>query len=241
MSPLALFESLNYDPALGPYQGREPWVEQVDFRLPDDRTKIKNAKPRVSNASARMTKSGHPIPSLDQISAHLTSQRHVRSGRGEMGGREERLPAFLAQLRRPSPPSPERPRLPIGVGRLQMPVRAPKPCKPDHLHILPPRSPCSPLSPNLEVTTTVVPRSASLSPTELSEINLLALNSRERKAQDMLSALRRRTVLSDNGLNGHDAEEVEDRRWRRHSAPADMMSKPRTGFEHPILSEPGAF
>jgi len=232
VSPLALFESLNDDPACGPLTYcREPWVEQVDFRLSANYTKAKGVNQRMSNASARVSKPRHPIPSLDQISAHLTFHGHVRSSSGDTG----------REVRRPSPPSPERPRLPIGVGRLQMPVRAPQPCKADLLRILPPRSPCSPLSPNLQVTTTLVPRSASLSPTELSETNLLALDFRERKARDMLSTLKRRTLLSDHGLNGHDCEELDTRKWRRHSAPADLMPKPRTGFEHPILTLPGAF
>jgi len=59
-------------------------------------------------------------------------------------------------------------------------------------------------------------------------------SSRERKAQDMFSALRRRV---DNGV-----EQEQDRRVRRRSAPAELTrADRRSGFEHPVLSLPGAF
>lgn len=234
VSPLALFESLNDNSLPGPiHNSCQPWVEQVDFRLPIQ-------KPTVANRQvSRETAPTKPLPSLDQISARLSSQVPIL--RPESAGRVTRLPAFLAQSRS-AKPGPERPRLAIGVGRLQMPVRSPKPTRVHHLSILPPRSPCSPLSPQLQITTIRVPRSSTLSPTELSESNLMALDSRERRAQDMLSTLRRRMLPSDLGLNGRDGEEYGevDRRSRRQSAPADLMH-PRSGFEHPVLSLPGGF
>ncbi|KAJ6604379.1 hypothetical protein DFH09DRAFT_1122491 [Mycena vulgaris] len=232
VSPLALFESLNENPSYGPLSyWREPWVEQVDFRLPADHIKAKKDSARNSKPHAKPAK---PIPSLDQISARLSSQGHVRTPSAEAAERKLRLPAFLAQSRQAAP------RLTIGVGRLQLPVRAPTPdtaAKPRHM---PPRSPCYPLSPNLQVTTLVVPRtSSSSSPTELSESNLLALNSRERRAKDMLSTLRKRTGASETG---HSADALDrTRKWKRRSAPAELSPRARSGFEHPVLAMPGGF
>jgi hypothetical protein len=231
-----LFESLNENPAYGPLSYfREPWVEQVDFRLPADLRKAKaNGTPR-STPHANPAK---PIPSLDQISARLSSQGHVRTPSAEAAERKQRLPAFLAQSRQTAP------RLTIGVGRLQMPVRSSTPDKADKLPNLPPRSPCYPLSPNLQVTTLVVPRTSSSSPTdELSESNLLALNSRERRAKDMLSTLRKRTRPSENGRvsEGLMHDDTLDRKWKRRSAPAELSPRARSGFEHPVLAMPGGF
>lgn len=246
VSPLALFESLgNDDPACSNFaHSREPWVEQVDFRVPGDASK----KPSTTCAVAPGSKGIKSLPSLDQITARMSSQG-IAAKCEEPRKTQVRLPAFLTQRREPSPPTiavippppVERPRLPVGVGRLKMPVRAPKPTKVEHLQVLPPRSPCSPLSPNLQITTLVVPRTSTTSPTELSETNLLALNSRARRAHDMLSTLRRRTLSSDHGLTGHDVEEVEERRSRRQSAPAEPTKRERIGFEHPVLALPGGF
>jgi len=234
VSPLALFESLNENPACGALSySREPWVEQVDFRIPADRRKAKwdNEKtPKSTHA-----KPAKPIPSLDQISARLSSQGHVRTPSAEAAERKLRLPAFLAQSRQPAP------RLTIGVGRLQLPVRSATPPKADNLPNMPPRSPCYPLSPNLQVTTLLVPRTSTLSPTELSESNLSALNSRERRAKDMLSALRKRTGPSENGVPGRVDGDTLDRKWKRRSAPADLSPRARSGFEHPVLAMSGGF
>jgi len=236
VSPLALFESLNENPAYGPLSMREPWVEQVDFRLPANLRKAKadsTPKPKPTTHA----NPAKPIPSLDQISARLSYHGHVRTPSAEAAERKARLPAFLAQSR------PNAPRLTIGVGRLQMPVRSTTPDKADNLPHMPPRSPCYPLSPNLQVTTLVVPRTSTMSPTELSESNLLALNSRERRAKDMLSTLRKRTRPSENGMlsDGPMHDDTLDRKWKRRSAPAELSPRARSGFAHPVLAMPGGF
>lgn len=216
VSPLALFESLNNKD--GQDNPCQPWVEQVDFRLPAEKSDKQRPWP-----STRKT----ALPSLEEISARLNSHDHSTT-----------LPLIIKPR-----PANDRPRLAVGVGRLQIPAKASR-RRPEELPMLPPKSP---LSPKLQITTTVVPRSASLSPTELNETNLLALDSRQRRARDMLSTLRRRTVPSDLGLNGRDndtfSEVTEDRKYRRQSAPADLdlLHRPRAGFEHPVLSLPGGF
>jgi len=196
--------------------------------------------------SARDTRN-QQLPSLDQISARLTFQGHIHNSPSKTNDppRAERLPAFLRTTQVDAPPSLQTSRLSIGAGRLQLPVRAPKPA-PAPLNRLPP-SPLSPLAPKIEITTLVVPRTATMSPTKLSESNLVALNSRERRAKDMLSTLKRRTLPADHdfGWKSRVQETVEsDRklRWKRHSAPADFASgRERSGFEHPVLLLPGGF
>lgn len=242
---------------------REPWVEQVDFR-PKDCVKSKQETPQVSvrnmNHVVRSVRPTKRLPSLDQITARLSSHRQVTSPHPVLEGAPRsspRLPAFLLQdspapSRAPTPPPKDTPvpqsrsTLLTGVGRLQIPVRpmpisAPKPVKAEHLRIFPPGSPCSPLTPDLQVTTTLVPRTSTMSPTELSESNLLALNCRARTARDMLSTLGRRTLPSEHGMTGHDKEEGDEYKWRRNSAPANLPQRGRSGFEHPVLCMPGGF
>ncbi|KAJ3933590.1 MAG: hypothetical protein NXY57DRAFT_1047752 [Lentinula lateritia] len=237
VSPLALFESLNEDSPTGPLSYPvDPWVEQVDYRLPYQKSFVKVKGPKYTNSK-------QSLPSLEQISARL-GPNHVRITSSESNGRTTRLPNFLAQ-RQASAPVGERPPLLSGIGRLQLPIKTPQPTKVEPAAVLPPpKSPSSPLTPQLQVTTLVVPSFSSRSPTELSESNLNALQSRERKAKDMLSTLRRRVAPSDDGvLQGHESvpKPLLDRRWKRHSAPADIAPRPRAGFEHPVLSIKGAF
>lgn len=130
-----------------------------------------------------------------------------------------------------------------GVGRLRIPVGenlrlASK--KPEPIRILPPVSPRSPVMPDLEITTLVVPRSATKSPVELSEGNLLALDLRERRSQAMMSALKRRSVPSECAVSppGLGDGPGRNRRW---SSPAELSPRARDGFEHPVLALPGAF
>jgi len=68
----------------------------------------------------------------------------------------------------------------------------------------------------------------------LSLISQPANETRASRSQDMLCALRRRTLPS----NGDE----EDKKWKRHSAPGDLFpSQTRVGFQHPVLSMPGGF
>jgi hypothetical protein len=218
VSPLALFESLNENN----YSVR---VEQVDFRLPggyDEQPKCDKVKPSLG------------LPSLDQISARLIS-RYAKPDVAES-------PHIQVT---PSPAN--RPRPSIGIGRLRMPLRTGNQpathdgdkAKPNQ----PPKSPLLHLSPELRVTTLVVPRTQTTSPVQLTETNLNALNSRDQRAHNMLSTLRRRTLSSECKSTAPPPEDINVQyKWRRRSAPADMMPlRPRTGFEHPVLALPGGF
>ncbi|KAF8912854.1 hypothetical protein CPB84DRAFT_1670672 [Gymnopilus junonius] len=213
MSPLALFETLKEDS----YSIR---VEQVDFRLPGEMGKqYKHDEPKPPMG----------LPSLDQISARLIP-------------RSAKADADLAvNTTATKPPRPS-----IGVGRLRMPLRtsnqhASHPSE-NVKPTLPPKSPLLHLSPELRVTTLVVPRSRTTSAAQLTESNLNAFNSRDQKAHAMLSTIRRRTLSSDFKAPPPAEDPDAQHKWRRRSAPADIMPfRPRTGFEHPVLALPGGF
>jgi hypothetical protein len=228
----------------------EPWVEQVDFRLPLDLQSKSISKASVAALRPKLSRPGKPIPSLDQITAHLNSHKQVsppNSTRSPM-----RLPAFLRSHKKepprapiPTDVSPTHP-LSISVGRLKMPARSRSASPPQQMappapsRIVIPTSPRSPVAPKLQVTTTIVPRSSSLSPTELSERNVFVLTARASCAKDMLSALKRRSYPSEDGLTGYDQDDDQKER-RRRSSPAELSKTQRLGFEHPVLSIPGGF
>lgn len=230
VSPLALFDSLNSDKSgTGPLSyPREPWVEQVDFRLPSPpKIAVTPAVPQ-EGAAVQEPKPPRSLPSLDQISARL--QSHAGSFQ-ETAPRSTRLPAFLAQSHTPA--QTERPTL--SVGRLQLPINS-KRSSQQSAPLPLPKSPNPVVVPAIEVTTIRVPRSRRNSSLDLSESNLLALNSREKTAKDMLCTLRRRMLPL-----AEERPSIDERKWRRHSAPADLSGKPRSGFEHPVLLLAGGF
>lgn len=115
--------------------------------------------------------------------------------------------------------------------------------------------PSSPVGrhPPLQITTTVIPHASSKSPVELTEANLMALNSRAHTAQDMLCMIRRRTAHSaararlrlssdTEKLFVKSAEEEDaEKMRRRNSSPAELPRKERSGFSHPVLKLPGGF
>ncbi|KAI0762832.1 hypothetical protein C8Q74DRAFT_181703 [Fomes fomentarius] len=254
-SPLEVFEALS----LGHSSAHtcEPWVEQVDFRLPGDvrfKLPLKSA-PFITSTKTKV------LPSLDQITARLSSTGHVAAPAHEGSARPTmRLPSFLrtsaqtaAQKQVDQPATRTRPALPNGVGRLRFPTKetsdAPKveiaqptPCVPP----VSPVSPRSPMVPRLEIRTTVVPRTQSSSPVELTESNLLLFTActRQRTARNMLSRLRRRTLPPQIAVPAPgeiDQEDEAERKSRRHSAPPELPQRERIGFSHPILELPGAF
>lgn len=262
VSPLALFESLE-NPAYPRDGCREGWVEQVDFRLPKKKPTEKlvfAAPPRRSSIipvnpaeSAPASRPTSNVPSLDQITARLSSQGncHVSPPRVRSG-----LPAFLQAKRQRTPPAEEHQvaTAPKAVhGRAQYeesdtpPLRA-LPTRTTSLPIAEPRpclSPVSPVSPLLQITTTVIPRTSSSSPVKLTEANLSLLNSRQRMTEEMLSTLRRRTFVigrpgSARGANPGNVMGADERKGRRISAPAELPSRARNDFVYqtrPLVGE----
>jgi hypothetical protein len=231
VSPLALFETLHDRQEGIP----ESWVEQVDFRLPEQKVQKKYGDNRQPS---------HGLPSLDQISARFTPQAR-------------KADTVLIPGLAPATAPPPQPRPSVDVGRLRMPLRtpatAPQPVAPvapveaeQKQRALPPKSPIFPSLPQIRVTTLVVPRSHTVSPIELTERNLQTFNSRDtsrdQRANDMLFKLRRRTLSSECMFGNPSPKDEVDYKWRRRSAPADLMPlRPRIGFEHPVLALPGGF
>ncbi|CCM00889.1 uncharacterized protein FIBRA_02935 [Fibroporia radiculosa] len=259
-SPIEVFESLAQGKGSAPM--RKPWVEQVDFRIPGQHTYVPSLR------TAPVVSKRKPLPSLDQITARLSS--HVSgAGQNNRAQSRPRLPAFLQlggrsssgtaaaqpvqevtspaiRSARPAPPTP--------VGRLQFPIRSVSPAESPKVAACEPE-PCLPPSPTLasppklQITTTVVPRTSSVSPTELSESNLLAFNSgpgsREVSARQMLTRLKRRTLppvpAHSESASPSAENEEQERKMRRRSAPPELPERKRSGFSHPILELPGAF
>jgi hypothetical protein len=73
-----------------------------------------------------------------------------------------------------------------------------------------------------------------------SESDLRALDSRARRAHDMVSTLKRRTMLME--YRNTELDGMSDRSRKRRSAPADLSPfQERDGFKHPVLFLPGGF
>lgn len=237
-SPIEVFEMMALE---NPAElTRKPWVEQVDFRVP--------GQLHIQSASRQKPSLGRKnLPSLDQITAHLSFQGQVSTGATSRAG--GRLPAFLkAEKRAPAAPASQSRPTPQTVGRLQFPSRSAGKVEPSSRVVqLPPSSPSSPVVPKLQITTMVVPRTSSTSPCQFTENNLRVFDgySREAKARDMLSRLRRRTLPPASEvfstLAASQAAKDEERKLRRHSAPPELPQTERVGFRSPMLSAPGAF
>lgn len=147
-----------------------------------------------------------PLPSLDQISARLGSQGVVRPQFPSPVARTKRLPAFLTPIHAEAPES-------INVPAIVINKSAPVETIAKPVRKLP------------EIPVNQLP----------AQLESLDLPTRERRAHDMMSTLRRRTLLS-----GPD-DDARKAKWKRQSAPADLVPRERSGFEHPVLSLPGGF
>ncbi|GBE77927.1 hypothetical protein BKA93DRAFT_814327 [Sparassis latifolia] len=244
-SPGEVFEML----ALEETMERKPWVEQVDFRIHGHPVSTPSLR------SAPLLRTKKQLPSLDQITARLASQGNFAAPAA--GLQSARLPAFLQSARRiPAAQlrddanislSKSRPTPPPGVGRLQFPVRSlpdlPKIVIREPALYLPPTSPTLAPAPKLQIVTTVVPRTSSVSPSQFTESNLQAWeeSSRQNTARNMLTRLRRRTMLPESTRETAAGEDEEERKVRRRSAPPELPRRERKGFSHPVLDLPGAF
>jgi len=203
-SPLSIFETMSPEEDGYTSFGREPWIEEIDFRR--ELGVPQKAKEPVTRA--------RPLPSLDQISARLGTQGAVRPQSPVVPGRRTRLPAFLSPVKEQAQQAVKTPFNPV----ISKPV-------------------INSISSNTNGTRPV----RKLPPVPVSQVQVnvslesLDLQSRERRAHDMMSTLRRRTVLS-----GAD-EDSRKAKWKRQSAPADLIARERSGFEHPTLRLPGGF
>jgi len=217
VSPLAMYEYLEEECVTS-----QPWTEQVYFRLPKSSARSKTNHPALT------FKSGNVLPSLDEISARLRFKK--LSGAHQA---RPRLPSFLlkkrdAALESETPATPP----PITIGRLRMPAsrtRGASPPPEKQVYGVPP----SPVTPTLQVTTTVVPRMPRLTSINLTESNLEALSRSPFLRSSRTASLATMTPVS--------AAHAEDRTIRRRSAPAELPARARSQFKHPVLDLPGGF
>lgn len=247
-SPGEVFESLGS----AEEAPQRPWVEQVDFRLSSD-----SVYRRSSLTAPALGMSKKQLPTLDQITARLESHRRIARFGHELvttpapthlpdSSRLPRSAVEATQLKVRVP-------LPAGVGRLRFPVRSETAAKSptarpqlrEPTKFLPPASPTFSPASNLEIVTTLVPCTASVSPSQFTEDNISAFNGsrpRTHTANNMLSRLRRRTLApAALSVDGIVTEDDMERKIRRRSAPPELPKRERVGFKHPVLTLPGAF
>jgi hypothetical protein len=219
ISPLTMYEYLEEECVTS-----NPWTEQVIFRLPKSVVQLKQSGPVLT------FKSGKGLPSLDEISARLSLKN--LSGAHQA---TPRLPSFL-QKKRGSTVKPEAPATPapITIGRLRIPgprSRSASPPPERQVYEVPP----SPVTPKLQVTTTVVPRMPRSNMANLTESNLEAFS-----RSQLLKSVRRTSAASPMTAPAPTTP-VRDRVVRRRSAPAELPVRARKQFKHPVLDLPGGF
>lgn len=219
VSPLAMYEFLEEECVTS-----HPWTEQVYFRLPESAVEPKAKRPAVAFNSGRV------LPSLDEISARLSFKKLPGAHQPT-----SRLPSFLQKKRgiaaRSDPPAAA---APITIGRLRMPgsrTRGASPPPEQQVYEVPP----SPVTPRLQVTTTVIPRMPRSTPTNLTESNLRAFSHSQ-----FIRSTRTLSLASPVPIPASTAH-IEDRVVRRRSAPAELPARARAQFKHPVLDLPGGF
>lgn len=218
VSPLAMYEYLEEECVTS-----KPWTEQVDFRLPESAALPKQSRPILS------FKSGKRLPSLDEISARLSFKNPPGAHQAT-----PRLPSFL-QKKRAAAAEPEVPAPPplITVGRLRLPgsrSRGASPPPEQQAYGAPP----SPVTPKLQVTTTVIPRMPAFPSLNLTESNLEAF-----ARSQLFNPVRRCSSVSPSPVPIPTTP--AERAFRRRSAPAELPLRARSQFKHPVLDSPGGF
>lgn len=185
-------------------------------------------------------------PSLEQITAHLSSYGHSTTVKDEYHRPPIPLPTFLR-----SHPRTKTARnvshhvvsgaITDGEQKFDAEIKRPMPCAEE---LFAPKTYAIPTlsDPGLLVTTTTIEGIPNSSQTSLTEVNLSALNSRALTGRDMMSKLKRRLsgLQSVADVGGCNADE-DERRARRISAPAELPKRERNGFAHLVLALPGAF
>lgn len=219
VSPLAMYENLE-----GECVTSQPWTEQVDFRLPKSAVRSKSSHPPLA------FNSGKGLPSLDEISARLGFKKRPGTHQAT-----PRLPSFLQKKQYTTVKSESPATSPsITIGRLRMPASRSRGASPPPAQQVY-KVPHSPVTPKLQVTTTVVPRMPRSTSTHLTESNLEAFS------RVPFPRLARTTSLTSLTPAPVPTAYDEDRTIRRRSAPAELPARVRSQFKHPVLDLPGGF
>lgn len=199
--------------------GRHTCLEQADCRLP------------ISKPEADLKLGRRRLPSLEEIIARVGPLHPPPSMASKPVFTTPRLPMFLrsdknsSTLRTVSDTKPS-----INIGRLHMPIRRRQSSDTLSYMRLGAMS-SSPCYPNIEIAG---PRARNNASCAFTESNMHALG-RANTAREMMTTIKRRTSPPPQFLANHQP------RLKRHSAPAEMQLRGRSGFEHPNLSLPGAF
>ncbi|KAG1867851.1 hypothetical protein DFJ58DRAFT_115136 [Suillus subalutaceus] len=216
----SFYSSAEHDGWIGKdLPGYRTRFEQADCRLP------------ISKPKADLNLGRRKLPSLEEITARVGPLHPPPSMTNEPIFATPRLPMFLRGDRNSSTTRTVSDTKPsINIGRLHMPVRRRQ--SSDSLsYIRPSAIPSSPCYPNIEIAS---PRACGNAICAFTESNMHALG-RANTAREMMTTIKRRTSPPLPCLANHQP------RPKRHSAPAEMQLRGRSGFEHPILSLPGAF
>lgn len=198
---------------------RRTWHEQTDCRSP------------ISKPKADLNLGRRKLPSLEEIIARVGPPHPPPPMANEPIFATPRLPMFLrsdknsSSTRTVSDTKPS-----INIGRLHMPVRR-RQSSDSISYMRTSTMPNSPCYPNIEVAS---PRARGNAMCKFTESNMHALG-RANTAREMITTIKRRTSPPLVCLANHQP------RSKRHSAPAEMQPRGRSGFEHPIMSLPGAF
>lgn len=223
ISPIAHFETLERNSTYGvlPYVC-EPWVEQIDFRS----SRCNNlAEVDGKSSSIDVARDYKGMPSLDQISARMNFQGHLRTKVSAKYA--TRLPAFLL-------PSDHDLCLPLAADQQKSSIEL------SNSHVCIIASDTVILTIYFQIPTTIVPRSDTMALPTLSESTLCSLDSRARKAYVMVSTLKRRTISTEHCFT--ELDRTSERSRKRYSAPADLSPfQERDDFKHPVLLLPGGF
>ncbi|OJA11745.1 hypothetical protein AZE42_02932 [Rhizopogon vesiculosus] len=228
-SPPVSFQSLakKYNSPIAESRSRRHvWFEQMDSLLPI-------GKPTVDGKSGRRN-----LPSLEEIITRIGPTRPPPSMADNiiltsptprpftlLGNDREAPITYSVSDTRPD----------INIGRLHMPIRrrqSSNPLPDARLRAMPSFS----YSPSIEKTAAAVSGTRTNVRYALTEYNVHTLG-RANTAREMMTTIRRRTSPPPPGL-AHDLDQI---RFKRHSAPAEMQLRGRSDFEHPNLSLPGAF
>lgn len=180
-------------------------------------------------------KSRHNLPSLEEIIARVGQARLPPSmAHDPILTTPTPLPSIFLRSGKDAPPtrSVSDTRRDINIGRLHMPVRRRQSSNSLSDVRLSASTRCST---KFEMTTPAVPDTRSNAGYAHTEPNVHALG-RASTAREMISTIKRRTSPPP-GL----PRDQDQFRSKRHSAPAEMQLRGRSGFEHPNLSLPGGF
>lgn len=229
-SPLSLFDAVH---DTSEATGIEPWTEEVDFRQQYDAKH--RSKSNVSSLRARFSiavpASNKSLPSLDQITAHLSSHGHMPTSAPSDVPKPRaamRLPAFLQRKLTQAPASTEpvtSAELAVPPHRLRTDVGRLKPVRPLSLYI----SASKPLAKAEGPMSASIPTIAITTPTTAADVT-----DRFDLASRMLTKLQRRTQLPA-------ASDFGKERRRRSAPPELQQGYARAGFMHPVLAMPGGF